>query len=65
MRFRVGPCSLASQASLDWIARNIENTGPAISRLILDLADVFREKLLKRASEPEAARIVITDPAQA
>ena len=55
---------LTSQASLDWIARNIENTGPAISRLILDLADIFREKLLKRTSEPEAARIVITDPAR-
>ncbi len=51
-----------STASLNQIARNIENTGPAISRLILDLADVFREKLLHHHSEPEAARLVLKDP---
>jgi len=53
-----------SQAAFDWIARNIENTGPAISRLVFDLADVFREKLQTHSSEPEAARIVIEDPAR-
>ena len=51
-----------SKAYLDWIPRNIENTGPTISRLVLDLGDIFREKLLHHTSEPEAARIAIRDP---
>jgi len=53
---------LVSRASLDWIPRNIPKTGPSIARLILDLADIFREKLLKHNTEPEAARLVIKDP---
>ena len=51
-----------SAASVNQIARNIEDRGPAISRLVLDLADIFRAKLHKHPSEPEAARLVITDP---
>ena len=52
-----------SKASLDWIPRNIQNTGPTISRFVLDIADITREKLLKHTSEPEAARIVLKDAA--
>lgn len=53
----------ASRSRLDVIPRNIEVTGPKINRLIRNLADVFREKLLYHPTEPEAARIGITNPA--
>ena len=53
-----------SQAAFEWISRNIEITGPAISQLMLDLADVFREKLIHHGSEPEAGRLVIKDVAK-
>ena len=53
-----------SQAAFEWISRNIEVTGPSISQLMLDLADVFREKLLQHGSEPEAGRLVIKDVAK-
>jgi len=53
---------LVSRASLDWISSNIPQTGPKISQLVLDLGDIFREKLLEHSSEPEAARIVIKNP---
>jgi len=53
----------SSQAAFDWIAKNISDTGPAVSRLIEDLGTVIREKLLLHSSEPEAARITLRDPA--
>jgi hypothetical protein len=53
---------LASRAYFEYIERNVPETGAAISRLILDLADVFREKLLFHGSEPEASRLMIKDP---
>lgn len=52
-----------SQAAFDWISRNIADTGPMISRFVMDLGDIFRDKLLGHTSEPEAARLVLTDPA--
>ena len=55
---------IASRTHLDLIPRNIPRTGAAINRLVRNLADVFREKLLSHNSEPEAARVVITDPAR-
>jgi hypothetical protein len=51
-----------SRAYLDWIPRNIERTGPVISRFVLDLSDVFRHKLLQHGSEPEAGRLSVKDP---
>jgi hypothetical protein len=53
----------ASRAYFDYIERNIPETGATISRILLDLADVFREKLLNHGSEPESARINVKDPA--
>lgn len=53
---------LASQAYFDYIERNVPDTGAAISRLIIDLSDVLREKLLNHGSEPEAGRLNIKDP---
>ena len=53
---------IVSEANLDWIPRNIPNTGPTLANLVYDLADVFRAKLLRHMSEPEAARVVMKDP---
>jgi hypothetical protein len=51
-----------SRAYFDGIGRNIEETGPAIAQWVLDLADIFRGKLLSHSSEPEAARIMLRNP---
>lgn len=51
-----------SQAAFDWVPKNIAETGPTISRLLSDIGDVIRAKLLGHTSEPEAARIAIKDP---
>lgn len=52
----------ASRAYFDYIERNVPDTGAAISRIVLDLADIFREKLMHHGSEPEAARLIVRDP---
>jgi hypothetical protein len=51
-----------SKSSFDYISRNVEEVGPRLSRMIQDLADIFRAKLLNHGSEPEAARLKIADP---
>jgi hypothetical protein len=53
---------LVSEVNIDWIAKNIPCNGPILSNLLLDLADIVREKLITHMSEPEASRIVIKDP---
>lgn len=45
------------------LKKNIEEIGPTIQVFVINIGDVFRQKLLKHLSEPEAARISITDPA--
>jgi hypothetical protein len=47
---------------LGTISKNIARHGPKIQQLAIDLGDVFRQKLLNHLSEPEAARLSITDP---
>lgn len=44
------------------IKKNIAGYGIKIETLIIDLGGIFRQKLLKHNSEPEGARISITDP---
>jgi len=44
------------------IRKNIMDYGPRIQQFTIDLGDIFREKLLKHLSEPEAARLSISDP---
>ena len=44
------------------IRKNIVDYGPQIQQLAIDLGDIFRQKLLNHLSEPEAARIAISDP---
>lgn len=44
------------------IRKNIANYGPQIQQLTIDLGDIFRQKLLHHLSEPEGARIAISDP---
>jgi hypothetical protein len=47
---------------LGTIGKNIAHHGPKIQQLAVDLGDIFRQKLLNHLSEPEAARLSITDP---
>lgn len=44
------------------IRRNIEEIRPTIQQLVIDLGDLFRAKLLRHLSEPEATRLAIADP---
>jgi len=44
------------------IRKNLVQYGSDIHRLIIDLGDIFRAKTLNHLTEPEAARISITDP---
>lgn len=53
---------LLSEFYLDFIGGNVEMYGPQLRRLVIDLGDIFREKLENHSSEPEAARITITNP---
>ena len=53
---------IISSYYLSTIRRNIEEVGPAIQQLVIDLGDILRMKLLRHLSEPEAARIAISDP---
>ena len=47
---------------LDTIKSNVATVGPQIQQLVIDLGDIFRSKLLKHNSEPEASRVSIHDP---
>jgi hypothetical protein len=44
------------------IRKNLVQYGSDIHRLVIDLGDIFRAKTLNHLTEPEAARISITDP---
>lgn len=51
-----------STHNITTLSRNVENDGEALKYFLLDLGDCLRHKLLKHGSEPEAARITLTDP---
>jgi len=44
------------------IRKNVALYGPRIYNLLIDLGDIFRHKLIFHTSEPEAARLSISDP---
>ena len=44
------------------IRKNIVDYGPRIQQFTIDLGDIFRQKLLNHLSEPEAARLTLSDP---
>ncbi len=44
------------------LSRNVEAQGETLKYFLFDLGDCLRQKLLKHGSEPEAARLTITDP---
>ena len=44
------------------LSRNVEAQGETLKYFLFDLGDCLRQKLLKHSSEPEAARLTITDP---
>ena len=47
---------------LSTIRQNVATIGPQIQQLVIDLGDIFRAKLLKHNSEPEASRLAVHDP---
>ena len=51
-----------STHNLAMLSRNIETYGEQLKYFLLDLGDCLRQKLLHHSSEPEAARIAISDP---
>ena len=51
-----------SNHNLATLSRNVEVYGEQLKYFLLDLGDCLRHKLLRHTSEPEAARIAITDP---
>lgn len=44
------------------INKNVEYLGPVLHGFSVDIGDIFRQKLLKHLSEPEAARLAIYNP---
>lgn len=46
------------------ISKDIEEWGPTIRGLLIDLGDILRQKLHKHLSEPEASRVTISDPSK-
>jgi hypothetical protein len=44
------------------VNKNIEYLGPTLYDFTVDIGDIFRQKLMKHLSEPEAARLTIHDP---
>lgn len=53
---------LVSQHNLTTLSRNVETYGEALKYFLLDIGDCLRHKLLQHTSEPEAARLTISDP---
>ena len=51
-----------SEHNLTTLSRNVETYGERLKYFLLDLGDCLRYKLQKNTSEPEAARITITNP---
>jgi len=53
---------IVSKAWLEKIPMNLEEYGEIMYQFIVDLGDVFRERLLYHATEPETLTIRLTDP---
>lgn len=51
-----------SEAYLEKIASNLENYGEVMQQFVMDLGDIFRERLLYHSSEPEVLTIALRDP---
>ena len=53
---------IVSQHNLTTLSKNVERYGEELKYFLLDLGDCLRHRLLKHTSEPEAARLTISDP---
>jgi len=53
---------LVSKAWLEKISVNIEDFGDIMYQFIVDMGDIFRERLLHHSTEPETLTIRINDP---
>jgi hypothetical protein len=61
---QTGGAELLSDFYLEFISKNVEMYGPTLRRFVLDLGDVFKEKLQTHRSKPEGSQISITNPEQ-
>lgn len=52
---------IVSDNALTTLSKNVEVHGEVLKTLLIDLGGCLRQKLLKHASEPEAARVTIID----
>jgi hypothetical protein len=55
---------IVSRHNVATLSRNVEAYGEVLKYLLLDLGDGLRHRLLHHSSEPEAARLTVTDPEQ-
>ncbi|TET89578.1 MAG: toll/interleukin-1 receptor domain-containing protein [Methanomassiliicoccales archaeon] len=53
---------IVSRAWLEKIPSNLEEYGEVMYQFIVDLGDIFRERLLHHSTEPETLTISLTDP---
>ena len=53
---------IVSGHNLATLSRNVEVYGESLKYFLIDLGDCLRQKLLHHSSEPEAARIALSDP---
>ena len=51
-----------SAHNLSTLSSNVELHGERLKYFLIDLGDCVRQKLLRHSSEPEAARIAVSDP---
>lgn len=52
---------IVSDNAVSTLSKNVEVYGETLKMLLIDLATCLRQKLLRRVSEPEAARVTIVD----
>lgn len=53
---------IVSRHNVATLSKNVEAFGEVLKYLLLDLGDGLRHRLLYHSSEPEAARLTVTDP---
>lgn len=61
-KFQSRAVHIVSRHNVATLSRNVEAYGELLKYLLLDLGDGLRHRLLNHSSEPEAARLTVTDP---
>lgn len=61
-KFQTMAAHSVSAASLEKIAPGVEDLGIVIQRFVIDIGDIFRDRLLNDNNEPETIRIMTQEP---